>query len=366
MKDFIKKRLRSIKREKNNCKKDNLLDDFAYLTMSAISIGMGVLGGLAVSPILGAGLVCTGVSGFLIPYKAKKTKEKNKINALQREEDNLNKISSNGGVSLDKSSKKKRKLALDDTCEDLKDAVAEHKRSKEISDFLELGLAVSMFPLIFATGPLSLSVLGGCAIGKIMADKKEQDNKLKVDNLISKVNILEDETKIADLNTNTQTEEQIQEQQPRHTRSKRKTRNNTRKRNQGAAINTSDRFNQESVSDFITTGYNQDNATPTENNNSNTNIIEAFINSLDNRDELSMLHYNFERDKAALEDKATKSLEELINRYYDGSIGLSQYYKEVSKIYSNLERDITNLQLEYFKAARELEKQKSNQYTLAA
>ena len=227
MKDYIKKRLRDVKRKKTACKKDNSFANFLNLTSGIVWTGLGALS-IVANPLLGVGSIIAGGS-MLYSYKNGKDKEKNMMKALQSEEDNLNKMSRDGGVPIDDASKSRRKTALDDANEDYQDALADYKRSSELSNTFDWGFTFSLIPFILFGGPVSLSVMGGCAIGKLLANKKAKDDKIKVDSLNSKVDSLKDETKVAGLVApTTQSQQQTQGQQSQNTNGNSRTRNNTR------------------------------------------------------------------------------------------------------------------------------------------
>ena len=80
MKDYIKKRLRDVKRKKTACKKDNSFANFLNLTSGIVWTGLGALS-IVANPLLGVGSIIAGGS-MLYSYKNGKDKEIHKLREL--------------------------------------------------------------------------------------------------------------------------------------------------------------------------------------------------------------------------------------------------------------------------------------------
>ena len=89
----------------------------------------------------------------------------------------------------------------------------------------------------------------------------------------------------------------------------------------------------------------------------NSRMVSDYIDGFDGMDSFTMVRREYAYRMRGLEDCASEEFDKLSYCLYTGIIRKSQYYYGVAEVYAQLERRASELQYEYFKTVRQLQRE---------
>ena len=153
MKEIIEKKLKEIKEKKAKVGEGLIFTKGANIAMGIASTLFGAIS-LVSNPLLGIGYIAVGASSAY-SYLKMKEREQSELDSLTKEEEHLNSISKNGGISNDEASIKDRNSKIESQKKELKDVKSTLDTSDKLKDIHSAGLGASILGLSFFGSPIN-------------------------------------------------------------------------------------------------------------------------------------------------------------------------------------------------------------------
>ena len=398
MRDFITKKIKEIQRRKKHIgegkggvKAFDILAGLGCIAAGALSV--------VVTPLVGVGTMAIGAA-CLYNYKTIRDKEKLEREMLDQEEQHLNRVLNQGGVTNTDDQNKIRKDALVDLADDLKDANVELAKTDDLKSKVGIGLGLSFIPLFAWAGPVTLALTGGFAIGKFLLDRQSKNQHKEANKIQLQIDVINDDLGVASKMPQPQ-QAQPQQTQPQQNGNGR-TRGNTRARQQTQqqgqqqrqqqgqqqgqqqtqqqgqqqrpqptrtqqrpqpVVTTNPTRTQQRPQPVVTTNPTR---TQQQGNPTNVNAVNNFVNGLNGVDEFDMLRTEYTIRLSELADATNRVLADLFSQYNasSGRMSASEYYSRVARIQRQYEDATRAVKTEYYQKVRQLAQQKGVQYTI--
>ena len=475
MKEIIEKKLKEIKEKKAKVGEKLIFTKGANIAMGIASTLFGAIS-LASNPLLGIGYIAVGASSAY-SYLKMKEREQSELDSLNKEEEHLNSISKNGGISNDEASIKNRNSKIDSQKKELKDVKSTLDTSDKLKDIHSAGLGASILGLSFFGSPILFGLTGAFAVMRFMAERNSTKLKSEVDSINTKIKNLENDSEIAktivstkkDDKEKSKTEEKeksnVKEKEKKAAEVKAEAKKTEKQDNVKSIVPGQDKAkdetkhtipiqdnigqtvlrqnNSQNQQPFVNQGtrkvkpnYNQQQSFTTQGydrpsyseqqilklreslktqgydrpsynqqqsfanqgygrlNNSqqpvvipfndrrvkskdqgqqlfdipdfpgivkpsldNSRMVSDYIDGFDGMDSFTMVRREYAYRMRGLEDCASEEFDKLSYCLYTGIIRKSQYYYGVAEVYAQLERRASELQYEYFKTVRQLQRE---------
>ncbi len=385
MRDFITKKIKEIQRRKKHIgegkggvKAFDILAGLGCIAAGALSV--------VATPLVGVGTMAIGAA-CLYNYKTIRDKEKLEREMLDQEEQHLNRVLNQGGVTNTDDQNKIRKDALVDLADDLKDANVELAKTDDLKSKVGIGLGLSFIPLFAWAGPVTLALTGGFAIGKFLLDRQSKNQHKEANKIQLQIDVINDDLGVASKMPQPQ-QAQPQQTQPLQNGNGR-TRGNTRARQQtqqqGQPQQTQQQTQQQGQPQRQQPTRTQQRPQPTriqqrpqpvvttnptrtqqQGNPTNVNAVNNFVNGLNGVDEFDMLRTEYTIRLSELADATNRVLADLFSQYNasSGRMSASEYYSRVARIQRQYEDATRAVKTEYYQKVRQLAQQKGVQYTI--
>lgn len=469
MKEIIEKKLKEIKAKKAKVGEGLIFTKGANIAMGIASTLFGAIS-LASNPLLGIGYIAVGASSAY-SYLKMKEREQSELDSLNKEEEHLNSISKNGGISNDEASIKARNSKIDSQKKELKTVESSLDTAEKLKDIHTAGLGASILGFSLFGTPILFGLTGAFAVMRFMAERNSTKLKSEVDSINTKIKNLENDSEIAktivstkkDDKEKSKTEEKeksnvkgkekkaaevkaeakktekqdnVKSIVPGQDKAKDKTKHTIpiqdnigqtvsrqkKSQNQQPFVNqgtgkVKPNYNQQQS--FTTQGYDRPNYNQQQSfanqgygrssysqqqpfanqgyrrlNNSqqpvvipfnnrrgknirqgqqlfdipdfpgivkpsldNSRMVSDYIDGFDGMDSFTMVRREYAYRMRGLEDCASEEFDKLSYCLYTGIIRKSQYYYGVAEVYAQLERRASELQYEYFKTVRQLQRE---------
>ena len=453
MKEIIEKKLKEIKEKKAKVGEELIFTKGANIAMGIASTLFGAIS-LASNPLLGIGYIAVGASSAY-SYLKMKEREQSELDSLTKEEEHLNSISKNGGISNDEASIKDRNSKIDSQKKELKDVKSTLDTSDKLKDIHSAGLGASILGLSFFGSPILFGLTGAFAVMRFMAERNSTKLKSEVDSINTKIKNLENDSEIAktivstkkDDKEKSKTEEKeksnVKEKAKKAAEVKAEAKKTEKQDNVKSIVPGQDKAkdetkhtipiqdnigqtvlrqnNSQNQQPFVNQGtrkvkpnYNQQQSFTTQGydrpsynqqqsfanqgygrlNNSqqpvvipfndrrvkskeqgqqlfdipdfpgivkpsldNSRMVSDYIDGFDGMDSFTMVRREYAYRMRGLEDCTSEEFDKLSYCLYTGIIRKSQYYYGVAEVYAQLERRASELQYEYFKTVRQLQRE---------
>ena len=450
MKEIIEKK---FKEKKAKVGEKLIFTKGANIAMGIAATLFGAIS-LASNPLIGIGYIAVGASNAY-SYLKMKEREQSELDSLTKEEEHLNSISKNGGISNDEASIKDRNSKIDSQKKELKDVKSTLDTSDKLKDIHSAGLGASILGLSFFGSPILFGLTGAFAVMRFMAERNSTKLKSEVDSINTKIKNLENDSEIAktivstkkDDKEKSKTEEKgkssvkgkekkaaevkaeakktekqdnVKSIVPGQDKAKDETKHTipiqdnigqtvlrqNNSQNQQPFVNQGTRkvkpnYNQQQS--FTTQGYDRPSYNQQQSfanqgfgrlNNGqqpvvipfndrrvkskeqgqqlfdipdfpgivkpsldNSRMVSDYIDGFDGMDSFTMVRREYAYRMRGLEDCASEEFDKLSYCLYTGIIRKSQYYYGVAEVYAQLERRASELQYEYFKTVRQLQRE---------
>ena len=469
MKEIIEKKLKEIKEKKAKVGEKLIFTKGANIAMGIASTLFGAIS-LASNPLLGIGYIAVGASNAY-SYLKMKEREQSELDSLTKEEEHLNSISKNGGISNDEASIKDRNSKIDSHKKELKAVESTLDTAYKLKDIHSAGLGASILGLSFFGSPILFGLTGAFAVMRFMAERNSTKLKSEVDSINTKIKNLENDSEIAktivstkkDDKEKSKTEEKeksnVKEKAKKAAEVKAEAKKTEKQDNVKSIVPGQDKAkdetkhtipiqdnigqtvlrqnNSQNQQPFVNQGtrkvkpnYNQQQSFTTQGydrpsynqqqsfanqgygrssynqqqsfanqgygrlNNSqqpvvipfndrrvkskdqgqqlfdipdfpgivkpsldNSRMVSDYIDGFDGMDSFTMVRREYAYRMRGLEDCASEEFDKLSYCLYTGIIRKSQYYYGVAEVYAQLERRASELQYEYFKTVRQLQRE---------
>ena len=475
MKEIIEKKLKEIKDKKAKVGEGLTFTKGANIAMGIAATLFGAIS-LASNPLIGIGYIAVGASNAY-SYLKMKEREQSELDSLNKEEEHLNSISKNGGISNDEASIKARNSKIDSHKKELKDVKSSLDTAYKLKDIHTAGLGASILGFSLFGTPILFGLTGAFAVMRSMAERSSTELKSKVDSINTKIKDLENDSEIAKTIVSTKKDDKekskTEEKEKSNVKGKAKkaaevkeeakktekqdkvkpivsgqdkAKDNTKhtipiqdnigqtvsrqnnSQNQQPFVNQGTRkvkpnYNQQQS--FTTQGYDRpsyseqqilklreslktqgyDRPSYSQQQSfanqgygrssysqqpvvipfndrrvkskeqgqqifdipdfpgivkpslDNSRMVSDYIDGFDGMDSFTMLRREFAYRMRGLEDCASEEFDKLFYCLYTGIIRKSQYYYGVAEVYAQLERRASELQYEYFKTVRQLQRE---------
>ena len=195
MKEIIEKKLKEIKEKKAKVGEKLIFTKGANIAMGIASTLFGAIS-LASNPLLGIGYIAVGASNAY-SYLKMKEREQSELDSLNKEEEHLNSISKNGGISNDEASIKDRNSKIDSHKKELKAVESTLDTAYKLKDIHTAGLGASILGFSLFGTPILFGLTGAFAVMRFMAERNSTKLKSEVDSINTKIKNLENDSEIA-------------------------------------------------------------------------------------------------------------------------------------------------------------------------
>ena len=195
MKEIIEKKLKEIKAKKAKVGEGLTFTKGANIAMGIAATLFGAIS-LASNPLLGIGYIAVGASSAY-SYLKMKEREQSELDSLNKEEEHLNSISKNGGISNDEASIKARNSKIESQKKELKDVKSTLDTSDKLKDIHSAGLGASILGFSLFGTPILFGLTGAFAVMRFMAERNSTKLKSEVDSINTKIKDLENDSEIA-------------------------------------------------------------------------------------------------------------------------------------------------------------------------
>ena len=441
MKEIIEKKLKEIKDKKAKVGEGLTFTKGANIAMGIAATLFGAIS-LASNPLIGIGYIAVGASNAYSYLKMK-------------EEEHLNSISKNGGISNDEASIKDRNSKIDSQKKELKDVKSTLDTSDKLKDIHSAGLGASILGLSFFGSPILFGLTGAFAVMRFMAERNSTKLKSEVDSINTKIKNLENDSEIAktivstkkDDKEKSETEEKgkssVKGKEKKAAEVKAEAKKTEKQDNVKSIVPGQDKVkdetkhtipiqdnigqtvlrqnNSQNQQPFVNQGtrkvkpnYNQQQSFTTQGYDrpsynqqqsfanqgygrssysqqpvvipfndrrvkskeqgqqlfdipdfpgivkpslDNSRMVSDYIDGFDGMDSFTMVRREYAYRMRGLEDCASEEFDKLSYCLYTGIIRKSQYYYGVAEVYAQLERRASELQYEYFKTVRQLQRE---------
>lgn len=453
MKEIIEKKLKEIKDKKAKVGEGLTFTKGANIAMGIAATLFGAIS-LASNPLIGIGYIAVGASNAY-SYLKMKEREQSELDSLNKEEEHLNSISKNGGISNDEASIKDRNSKIDSQKKELKDVKSTLDTSDKLKDIHSAGLGASILGLSFFGSPILFGLTGAFAVMRFMAERNSTKLKSEVDSINTKIKNLENDSEIAktivstkkDDKEKSETEEKgkssVKGKEKKAAEVKAEAKKTEKQDNVKSIVPGQDKVkdetkhtipiqdnigqtvlrqnNSQNQQPFVNQGtrkvkpnYNQQQSFTTQGYDrpsynqqqsfanqgygrssysqqpvvipfndrrvkskeqgqqlfdipdfpgivkpslDNSRMVSDYIDGFDGMDSFTMVRREYAYRMRGLEDCASEEFDKLSYCLYTGIIRKSQYYYGVAEVYAQLERRASELQYEYFKTVRQLQRE---------
>ena len=453
MKEIIEKKLKEIKDKKAKVGEGLTFTKGANIAMGIAATLFGAIS-LASNPLIGIGYIAVGASNAY-SYLKMKEREQSELDSLNKEEEHLNSISKNGGISNDEASIKDRNSKIDSQKKELKDVKSTLDTSDKLKDIHSAGLGASILGLSFFGSPILFGLTGAFAVMRFMAERNSTKLKSEVDSINTKIKDLENDSEIAktivstkkDDKEKSETEEKgkssVKGKEKKAAEVKAEAKKTEKQDNVKSIVPGQDKVkdetkhtipiqdnigqtvlrqnNSQNQQPFVNQGtrkvkpnYNQQQSFTTQGYDrpsynqqqsfanqgygrssysqqpvvipfndrrvkskeqgqqlfdipdfpgivkpslDNSRMVSDYIDGFDGMDSFTMVRREYAYRMRGLEDCASEEFDKLSYCLYTGIIRKSQYYYGVAEVYAQLERRASELQYEYFKTVRQLQRE---------